>query len=209
MSSLNSDTPSGLAIVVGLKFSDGGAYAVDQAARLAQHVPSASLHLVHVYEARLSKVEADAVIAHLGLYAREKIASLGGLDSRTMGIHVRSGNVAREIVQLATDVFAGLIVLGAEDRSVKAWFAAPTVERVMASAPCPVLVAGPKPVVASAASPIIEPACVDCLSTRQATEKHQWWCARHAMHALATHTYSYQRELPFDSHDSQLGPTGA
>jgi nucleotide-binding universal stress UspA family protein len=208
MNSLSRDNPSALAIVVGLKFDDGGAHAVDQAARLAQQVPNAAIHLVHVFESRLSKTEAESLAARLRLYATEKVASLGGLEARTMGIHIRSGDVAREIVQLATDVFAGLIVLGAETRSAKAWFSTPTVERVMSSAPCPVLVAGAKAVATTTTEPAILPACLDCVSTRRASEGHQWWCARHSMHALATHTYSYQNELPFETHDSQLGPTG-
>jgi nucleotide-binding universal stress UspA family protein len=196
-------------IVIGLKFTDGGAYAVDQAARMAQRIPGAGLHLLHVFETPLSNTDAEAMIDHLRLYASEKVKSLGGLGGRTMGIHVRSGDVARAVVQFATDVCAGLIVLGSDAPSIKAWLAPPTIETVIASAPCPVLVAGPKPLSPPVHDLAIDPVCPECVQNRFATEGRQWWCPRHSMHSLSAHTYSYQSELPYETYDSQLGPTGA
>ena len=62
-------------IVIGLKFTDGGAYAVDQAARMAQRIPGAGLHLLHVFETPLSNTDAEAMIDHLRLHASEKASS--------------------------------------------------------------------------------------------------------------------------------------
>ena len=195
-------------IVIGLKFSDGGTYAVDQAARIAKQIPSACLHLVHVFPKPLTFAESQSMLAHLKLYESEKVASLGGLNGRKIGIHVRSGDIAREIVQLAADLVADLVVLGASDRTLATWLTPPTIERVMSLATCPVLVAGPKPTAVKAEGLEIEPACADCLSTRTATSGKQWWCDRHSAHAVKAHTFSYSRDLPFATHDSLLGPTG-
>jgi len=35
-----------------------------------------------------------------------------------------------------------------------------------------------------------------------------WWCERHSRHAPRAHVFSYQRELPFATHDSEVIPTG-
>lgn len=200
--------PPSLAIVVGLKFTDGGAYAFDQAARIARRIPGATLHLVHVFEEPVSAKEAEAMRQHLKLYANEKAASLGGMEAKPTGLHLRTGNAARAIAQFASDVEAGLVVVGADKHPLKHWFAPKTAEKLIALAPCPVLVAGPKPPPAEPLEPMIEPPCADCVAQRFASHGDQWWCARHAEHALAAHTFSYQRELPFATHDSQLGPTG-
>lgn len=201
------NSPS-LAIVVGLKFSDGGTYAVDQAARIAQRVTTSTLHLVHVFETPLSAKEAEAMREHLTLYANEKAASLGGLGSRMMGIHLRSGNAALAIAQFATDIDAGIIVIGAERHPILALFAARTSDKLAPIAPCPVLVAGPKPLPIEAMAPVIEPPCPGCVGERFATHGQRWWCARHSERALHGHTFSYQRELPFATKDSNLGPQG-
>jgi len=200
--------PSSFAIVVGLKFSDGGTFAFDQAARIAQQIPGATLHLVHVFENQLSKKESEAMTQHLKLYANEKAASMAGLEARTTGIHLRTGEPAAALVQFASDVDAGLIVLGAEKRGIKSWFATPTAEKVAATAACAVLVAGPKPTRSEVPEPKIEPPCPECLSARRNSGGETWWCARHSERAVANHTFSYQRELPFATRDSQLGPTG-
>ncbi len=201
-------SPRPFTIVVGLKFSDGGAFAVDQAARIAKYMPEAALQLIHIFESSLSKDAAEKMIEHLQLYANEKIASLGGGNGRAVGVHVRSGDVARALAQMATDTGAHLIVLGTEARELPSWRTTHTVERVMALAPCPVLVAGPKPGPLHASEPTIEPPCSDCVAARSGSSGRQWWCARHATHALQAHAYSYQRELPFATPDTLVGPGG-
>jgi nucleotide-binding universal stress UspA family protein len=199
---------SPFSIVVGLTFTDGGNYAFDQAALIARGIPSAEIHLVHVFEEGLSLAQAEDLKQHLSLFATDKAASLQGLEKHSIGIHLRVGEPARALVDFARESGASMIVLGSEKHGVKAWFASPTAEKLIASAPCPVVVAGPRPAAAAAGEPVIEPACGDCVSTRRATGGDQWWCARHSEHARTTHTFSYKRELPFATHDSQLGPTG-
>jgi nucleotide-binding universal stress UspA family protein len=198
-----------LSIVVGLDFSDAGGFAFGQAARIAQRVPGCELHLVHVFEEAPSEERRRQLVDQLRLYANEKVTTIGGLKGITIGIHLRAGKPVREIVQLVTELGAGLVVLGAHKGThVKSWMVGSTAERLVASAPCPVLVAGPKPAAPEKHEPAIEPPCPDCARARAASHGADWWCERHAHHAKQAHTFSYQRELPFATHDSQVIPTG-
>jgi nucleotide-binding universal stress UspA family protein len=200
--------PSNLSVVVGLAFTDADGFAFDQAARIAQRVARSELHLVHVFDAEPSEPRARELVDHLRLYVNEKAAALGGLKAMTVGIHLRAGKPVREIVQLATETQADLIVVGShKGPHLKSWLLGSTAEHLVATAPCPVLIAGPKPKPV-AHEPAIEPACPDCLRIRAASHGADWWCERHSHHAKRAHTFSYQRELPFATQDSAVIPTG-
>ncbi len=200
---------SHLSVVVGLAFTDADGFAFEQAARIAKGVQGSELHLVHVFDSAPSEARSRELVGHLRLYVNEKAASLGGLKAMTVGIHLRTGKPVRELVQLATDVSADLIVIGSsKGPHMKSWLVGSTAEHLVAAAPCPVLVAPPKSKVVEAHDPAIEPPCPDCLRARASSHGANWWCERHAHHAQRAHTFSYQREIPFASHDSEVIPTG-
>jgi nucleotide-binding universal stress UspA family protein len=202
-----SEGPSPLSIVVGLAFSDADGPAFDQAVRLASRVAGSELHLVHVFGEQPSEARSHELVEHLRLYVNEKAAALGGMKAITVGIHLRGGKPVREIVQLATDVRADLIAIGShKGPHLKSWVVGSTVEHLVASARCPVLVAAPQHEVHH--EPAIEPACPECLRVRAASHGAQWWCDRHTHHAKHAHTYSYQREWPFATVDGSVFPTG-
>ncbi len=104
-------------ILVGTDFSPGSVSAVAQAVRLAEHA-NAALHVVHatrferIEELHRIAPEADSEIASmLREQAQER---LGGLDlPEGVTIHSRVGKPAAEIMKLAEDLGADLIVLGA------------------------------------------------------------------------------------------------
>jgi nucleotide-binding universal stress UspA family protein len=199
--------PSPLSIVVGLAFTDADGPAFDQAAGLASRVARCELHLVHVFGEEPSEARSHELVEHLRLYVNEKAAALGGMKAVTVGIHLRGGKPVREIVQLATDLHADLIVIGShKGPHLKSWIVGSTAEHLVASAPCPVLVAAPTHEVHH--EPAIEPACPDCLRARAASHGAQWWCERHSHHAKRAHTFSEQRELPFATVDGAVFPTG-
>ena len=201
--------PSTLSIVVGTDFNDASGFAFDAAARIAQRVARSELHLVHVFEDEPTQERARELIGHLRLYANEKAAIMGGLRSMTIGIHLRSGKPVREIVQLASDVGASLIVVGSPAAPhMKSWLVGSTAEQLLAAGPLPVLIAGPRPTSKVQLEPAIEPACQECVHARAVSGGSTWWCERHAHHAKRAHTFSYQREIPFESHDSEVIPTG-
>jgi nucleotide-binding universal stress UspA family protein len=201
--------PSPLSIIVGLAFTDADGVAFDQAVRLAKRVSRSELHLVHVFGAEPSVGRSRELVDHLRLYVNEKAAAAGGLEAMTVGIHLRTGKPVREIVQLATDVRADLIVIGShKGPHMKSWLVGSTAEHLLATAPCPVLVAPPRQKAIAPHEPAIEPPCPSCLKVRATSSGAKWWCERHEHHAKQAHTFSYQRELPFASHDSEVIPTG-
>jgi nucleotide-binding universal stress UspA family protein len=208
--SVPSKTPvtAKLVVVVGLDFTDADGPAFDQAARIAQRVPGSELHLVHVFDTAPSAERSRDLASHLRLYVDEKSAIAAGLRGISVGIHLRAGKAVREILQLATEVQADFIVVGShKGPHIKDWVVGSTVERLMSGSDFPVLVAAPK-VKAEKIEPAIEPPCPQCVQARAASGGKQWWCDRHSHEANQAHTYSYQRELPFASHDSSVSPTG-
>ena len=201
-------TTTPFSIVVGLDFLEAGGYAFGQAARVARAIPGSQIHLVHVFEDAVDDARRAQLKAHLRLYVNEKAASLGGLAGVSVGIHLRVGDTVREIVQLASDVSASMIVIGAnKGPNLESWAVGSIAGRLLLWAACPVLVAGPKPP-PSQTEPKIEPPCADCERTRAASKRAVWWCDRHAHHAASAHVFSYQRELPLETHDSEVIPTG-
>jgi len=197
-------------IVVGNDFTEASGHAFDQAARVARRVPGSDVHVVHVIDHPSTEAETRRVADDLLVYLEAKVKALGGLEAQAVGLHVRCGRPARELAQLARDVSADLIVVGAQKGPhLKQLFVGSVTERLLLAAPCPVFVAGPAPIAADDAhEPAIEPACPDCVVSRRKSVGKLWWCDRHAQHHKLAHSYSFQRELPLRTHDSAVLPTG-
>jgi nucleotide-binding universal stress UspA family protein len=199
---------SALCVLAGLAFTDADGFAFDQAVRIARRVPRSELHLVHVFAAEPSEARSRELVDHLRLYVNEKAGQLGGLAGMLVGIHLRTGKPVREIVQLAVDTRADFVVIGSHGGPhLKNRIVGSTAEHLVSAAPCAVVVAAARSTPA-AHEPVIEAACPDCERTRATSRGVTWWCERHAHHAKRAHTFSYQRELPFASHDSEVIPTG-
>src|SRR5262249_45837619 len=108
------------------------------------------------------------------------------LPGRVFG-HVRVGRAHREIVQLASDMAADLIIVGTHGRTgIERFVLGSVAERVLRYAPCPVLVVKPKE---EPAGVMIEPPCLDCVDARNRTEGAQEWCERHSQHHPRPNTY--------------------
>lgn len=202
-----------VSIVVGFAFTDADGPAFERAAKIATWGAGGELHLVHVFDANAPRTEASsrALSGRLRTYVEEKAASMGGLAGLHVGIHLRYGNTVREILQLASDVGATMIVVGSQSGpQLKHWIMGSTADKLLAQGSIPVLVASPYAPDAPADEgvPAIEPPCPDCTRTRLESRGNDWWCERHATHAKSGHTYSYQREWPFTGHDSSVSPTG-
>ena len=211
---MNTEAPSNnpsshLCIVVGLAFTDADGPAFDLAVHLAQRVRRGEIHLVHVFAKGPGEARERDLVAHLRLYVNEKAAAMSGLGGMQVGIHLRAGSPAREIARLASEVHADVITVGSHrGPHLRHWLVGSTAEELIASAGCPVLVSPPRPRVAAQHEPAIEPPCPDCVRTRVASKGAQWWCDRHSHQVAGAHVYSYQRELPFAFHDSEVTPTG-
>jgi nucleotide-binding universal stress UspA family protein len=198
-------------ILVPSDLSEGGGYAFEQAAHLAQRIPGADIHLLDVTSGDTSEARIRQLAGQLRLYVSEKAASMGGLQGLRVGVHVRHGDPVREILQAAAELDAGLIVLGnTRHPRLKSLIVGTIVERLLPHSPCPVVLAGPKPIEPLVHYPAIEPPCPECVKARTQSDGRNWWCPRHTTNGATAggHVYSYQRELPFAQHDSEVVPTG-
>ncbi|MGO9838279.1 MAG: universal stress protein, partial [Polyangiaceae bacterium] len=146
-STITSDNAGPFVVVLGLDLTDteSSGFAFDQAARMVGRIPDAVLHVLHVLAPEAATASAPESAGLLRLYVSEKAVVLGAAAPARVGIHVRRGDAAREIAQLAVEVTADVIVVGSHKAPVKNLFLSTTAERVMAVAACPVFVAGPRP----------------------------------------------------------------
>jgi nucleotide-binding universal stress UspA family protein len=200
-------------LVVGLDLTDteSSGYALDQAARVATRIPGSQMHLLHVLAAGANADATRETAGCLLRYTTAKSTELGGLAGQSVGVHVRAGQAGPELAQFAQEVNADLIIVGAHGRlHIKTLVLGSTAEHVLATATCPVFVAGPRPIPAPSHVIVIDPPCSDCVQARRSTAGRTWWCARHSErhHLHSAHRYSYQNELPFEGHDSEVVPTG-
>ena len=201
------DSPFVLVVGLDLADTESSGFALDQAAHLAMRIANSNMHLIYVLPADTEQAKVRQAAGLLKLYINEKANLLGGLAQMNVGVHVRRGDAAKEIAQLASEVHADAILVGAHEK-LRSLVLGTTSERLMKAAQCPVLVAGPRPHPAARHIITIEPPCPDCTDVRFQTQGKTWWCARHSEHHLRAHRYSYQSELPFAEHDSEAIPTG-
>ena len=135
-------------ILVPLDFSPASTEALDYAVSLAKQF-HAAIHLVHVYPPD----EASSVpgAAHLRLQSAEAIERLNEeltdihrkhvQTFRPENCHIRAGRPYEQIINLAREINADLIALSTRGHSgLKHLLLGSTAERVVRSAPCPVLV---------------------------------------------------------------------
>jgi nucleotide-binding universal stress UspA family protein len=214
MSTTSATRERPFAVVVGLDLTDTATsgYALEQAARIAARIACSEMHILHVASSDANPEVVREAFGLLRLYVSEKAACSQELAGQCVGIHVRRGNAAQEIAQLAGEVGADMIIVGAHKAPhLKNLFVGSTGERLMAAAKCPVLVAGPRPTPHPPHVIVIDPPCPDCVEARAASQGRTWWCARHSEHhhLRRHHIYAYQSHLPFAEHDSEVAPTGA
>jgi universal stress protein A len=186
-------------VLVAVDFSPLAADAVRTAADLARNAQG-ELHLVHVTAhppsqstASLSAdrpleraSEADANHVRLEVLAKEVGSSIPRIV-----LHTRVGRADLEIAQLAQDIGADLLVVGAGGASrLERLLLGSVAESLVRNAPCPVLAYRPKSVNTWEQ---IQLPCPDCLAVQRATKRAHFWCDRHEQHHPRGHTYS---ELP-------------
>jgi nucleotide-binding universal stress UspA family protein len=183
--------------LVGVDFSATSLRAVQVGANIARSSPSSELHLVHAsplptstHDLRELFAQSETNLGGAITQAREELDRLAA--SQTSGIgrvtgHIRIGSAAHAIVELALELSADLVVVGASERSgMTRVLLGSVAEKVIREAPCPVLVAREKTI------PMweqIEPPCPDCLRARRTSHGDRLWCERHSHRHLRPHTY--------------------
>jgi nucleotide-binding universal stress UspA family protein len=208
-------------MVIGIDFSDASRQAMGVALNLARITRSPDLHLIHVIRPTTLTGPTDWLGA-MSQYektvdaARRELDALcaAAIDERPLRAfaHVRTGEPCREIVQLASDMEADLVVIGTHSRGgVSRLLMGSVAERVQRYAPCPVLTVKPK---IRPESIDIDPPCPECQSARLATSGACLFCDSHANMAHSFFPPSepppygegwMEREQPDDYHGNTHG----
>lgn len=176
-------------IVVGIDFSEAGNGALDHAIELAV-ARNAELHILYVDDhfrgAEDGREAAEAMLERIekhGIFHMEQASKRLGkaVSFRHLYSHFRVGAPAEQIVQLAVDLNADLIVVGTHGRrGVQRLLMGSVSERVVRLARCAVWIVRPKDHEGLGHVPEIEPPCKDCLARRTETNGEEFWCARHS-----------------------------
>ncbi|MEZ4408550.1 MAG: universal stress protein [Polyangiales bacterium] len=198
-------------IIVAIDFSERSPAVYQAAERVASS--GAELHLVTVIDESPPRTQSqiDKVAKDID-QAASKLRGWRIDHARTSvpaAAHVRVGDAAGSILQLAVDLDADLIVVGTEGREgIKRLMHSSVAEALVRHAGCPVLVVREKDFHGAEHSPQIEPPCPRCVETRQRTRGAQWWCDEHNKPHERPHRYGLSDTVADQMHDSNVIPTG-
>ena len=100
---------------------------------------------------------------------------------------------AHEIVRVAAEVEADLIVVGTHGRrNIPRLLLGSVAELTVRLAGCPVLVVRPKKYDVAERVPQVEAPCPDCVARRAETDDRVLWCTRHMEHHPRPHAYHWE-----------------
>jgi len=132
-------------IVVAYDFTAVSEAALDHAIALLKRDPAQILHFVMALNDHQTYLSADSTRAELIVRIQRLFAAHAlGRDAEFF-VHTRIGRPEEEIVQLAQEIGADLVIVGSHSRTtVGRLFLGSVSEAVVRAARCPVLVARPK-----------------------------------------------------------------
>lgn len=187
-------------VVVGIDFSEASDEALDEAFALST-ARNAELHVLYVDDHFLvpegGREAAEATLSRIEHHALARMEDLGRrlgkrIEFQKLYSHFRLGAAAEQIVQLASDLDADLVVVGTHGLSgMKRLVLGSVAERVVRLARCPVWIVRPKDHLGLGKVPDIEPPCKDCVAKRAETSGATLWCERHSEHHVRAHGYHY------------------
>jgi nucleotide-binding universal stress UspA family protein len=192
-------------IVVGFDLSEPSEVALDQAIDLAQAHEDCRLHVLAVLDEH-NGLPGLADVGDFAAAERTQTALATLVDKRLLEarsrpvnlfLHARIGSPAVEILELAEEAEADLIVVGTHGRrGVSRLVLGSVAERVVRHARIPVLVSRPglphdDEDRASRWDP--EPPCIHCVDTRRDTNGEIWWCQLHSKPHPLPHRYQYRQ----------------
>ncbi|WP_428265718.1 universal stress protein [Haliangium sp.] len=190
-------------IVVGYDFSEPSKPALNAALHQAVLLPGSVLHVLMALEEKHTELFPDIEIDYHGAGRIQELLSetvQGRVRQfRPQGIqfyvHVRIGRPAEELLALAAEADADLLVVGTHGHSgVKRWLVGSVAEQVVREAHCPVVVARPKDYTLTY-SDAPEPPCPTCVEMRRESHGARWWCDNHAKPYLPPHRYRYHQDI--------------
>jgi nucleotide-binding universal stress UspA family protein len=175
-------------ILAEIDFSENGRRVLQSAADLASTTPDAELHLVHAFGPAvradqlgwfpaLSDLTSIEDCDEAGAALLRMAASIPLQDTRVCA-HVHEGSATTVIAQLAEDIEADLVVVGNHDRAgVNRSSFGSFAEKLLRTAPCPVLIIRSKSIPSS--EPIAPP-CPACEASKRLTWGAHVQCLDHA-----------------------------
>ncbi len=200
-------------IVLGYDFSPPADAALDRGLDLALSRPGTDLHVLGVLDpahgADRWRADGDSPLAgndpdyRAARETHEEIRAVvnARLEARKSPqlqvlVHARIGHPVEEILALAAETGAELIVVGTHGRGrLRRWLLGSVAERLARHADCSVLIARDERYANETSDRFApEPPCPDCARTRKTTGGRQWWCERHEGHRLQPHIYGIQHD---------------
>lgn len=200
-------------IVVGYDFSPPSNAALDRGLELALSQPGTELHVLGVLDpahgtdrwradgesplagddpdytaARQTHEEIKAVVnARLEAHHSPRLQVL---------VHARLGHPVDQILALAEETGAEIIVVGTHGRSrIRRWLLGSVAERLVRHAECSVLIARDQSYLQDPDEQFApEPPCPDCARERRASNGRIWWCERHSGHHPQPHIYGVRHD---------------
>lgn len=191
--------PRPIHIVVGFDFSPLSQLSLREAAAVASQSGSAVLHIAHIIELHRLKVahqrgqEIESDIAfEIEPAVEEALREAGAGDGVRVFTHVLPGHASTELLNLADEVEADLIVVGTHGRrAIGRVLVGSVADKVMRHASCPVLVMRPRRY-QSLGGQVPEPPCPACVEARTKSGGAEWWCSAHQRPWVPPHRYSYK-----------------
>ncbi len=196
-------------IIAAIDYSELGNAALDETIRLGAGHEDCEIHAIHVDSRMNAPTEptqigssplahSDAALDHLEEVCHARLEKYRRecceRGVKRLSTHFRFGKPAKEIVQLAVDFGADLVVIGTHGRKGLTRLVLGSVaEQVVRDAPCQVLVVRKKKMDRPAEQrDQIEPLCVDCQKVRAESQGEIVWCKRHSEpRHINTHRYTY------------------
>ena len=172
-------------ILAAVSFDETGECALREATRTAEHDSGSELHIVHVLSDHVpTESYGDASRLHREFAAaqeqlRASVQALTATRALNVEGHIRAGSAVRCILELAAEINADLVVVGANRHTRSRKFILGSVaESVLRESHCPVLVAMWKD--HPATEQLAHPGCPVCLEVRAGSGDAMPWCERHA-----------------------------
>ncbi len=171
-----SDKPHPRTVVLAaIDASPASAHVVASAARFAT-TPGGELHIVHVIDS------ADAKHYREQVARAAKLLDAAAKDAprvEHVTLHIAAGTAWREILQIAANTQADVLVIGSHDlSSIEKLVLGSVADPVVHKAQCPVFVVRRKDY-HNKAVPEIEPPCPDCLTAQRESGGRELWCEHH------------------------------
>lgn len=207
-------------ILVATDFSDAANLALQQAWQLATQREDGELHVVHVVDdrgvpmrKRTRLARHDRVLQELPPQMKNQAIRLAQRIElaplhRAFQVHVRFGRPAEEILALAVELDAAMVVVGSHDRGgLDRLVMGSVADAVVHAGLLPVLVSRPKRFDATYAesSEAPEPPCPACVAVQRASGGAELWCERHSRPYVRPHVYAGRGDFtkrPFDAEGS-------